>query len=261
MKRLLIAFGLLLAGGRLATAQGTVPGTAGAPSPDCFFSSGSTGASSATGTFGPNGGSKGWFDNTNAQCAVWHLVYVATSDASSVSIELDGADLATNFQTPGAFSALTGAAPGSSNPSTAVGGADIAVAPVKIPAFVQVKIGTLNAGSVRWWVIGYRPNATTTPGTGFGSFVFNAPTGTFFAGQQAVTGTAAALASNTSKKFCVKALIGNTINVFVGITGVTTSTGDELTPGEGRCYTLSNTNLVFVVASTTGASVSFSGEN
>ena len=242
-------------------AQGTPPGVTGAPAPDCFFSSGSSGGSSATGSYGPNGGAGSFFDNTAAQCAVWHLMYTATSGASSISIELDGANAGTAFGTPGSFSALTGVAPGSTNPSTATGGADIAIAPIVVPAYLQVKVGTLNAGSVRWWVIGYRPNATTTPGTGFGSFVFTAPNGSFLSGQQAVTGTAAALASNPAKNVCVKALIGNTINVYIGTTGVLTTTGDELTPGEGRCFTLSNTNLIFVVASTTGASVSWSATN
>jgi len=80
-------------------------------------------------------------------------------------------------------------------------------------------------------------------------------------GQQAVTGTAAALATHASKSVCVKALLANTINVYVGTTGVTTSTGFELTPGAGLCMALSNVNLVFVVASTTGASVSWASTN
>lgn len=245
----------------LLCGQGNPPGGSGFQAPDCFFSSGSGGGATATGTYGANGGPKGYYDNTNTQCAIWHLVYVATSGASSISIELDGASTGTTFGTPGSFAALTGVAPGSANPSTATAGADIALAPVVIPAYLQVNITTLNAGTVRWFAIGYRPNATTTPGTGFGSFVFTAPNSNFLSGQQAVTGTAAALASNSSKNVCVKALISNTINVYIGPSGTTTATGDELTPGEGRCYTLSNTNLIFVVASTTGASVSWSATN
>lgn len=80
---------------------------------------------------------------------------------------------------------------------------------------------------------------------------------TFNSGQQAVTGTAANLGSNATSSVCVHALIGNTINVFAGAAGVTTSTGMELPPGQGYCWNVSNTNLIFVVASTTGASVSF----
>lgn len=80
---------------------------------------------------------------------------------------------------------------------------------------------------------------------------------TFNSGQQAVTGTAANLGSNATSSVCVHALIGNTINVFAGASGVTTSTGMELPPGQGYCWNVSNTNLIFAVASTTGASVSF----
>jgi hypothetical protein len=80
-------------------------------------------------------------------------------------------------------------------------------------------------------------------------------------GQQSVTGSAAALSSNASKEVCVKANIANAINVYVGTTGVTISTGLELAPGQFTCLHTSNTNLWFVVASTTGASVSWALTN
>jgi hypothetical protein len=82
---------------------------------------------------------------------------------------------------------------------------------------------------------------------------------TLFSGQQAVTGTAVALTANAAAQVCVKAEIANTINVYIGPSGVTTSTGDELGPGEARCLPVVNTNLIFVVASTTGAKVTWSG--
>ena len=80
-------------------------------------------------------------------------------------------------------------------------------------------------------------------------------------GQQAVTGSAVALATNTVKNICIKALLGNTINVYVGPTGVTTATGYELDPGANVCMPVTNTNLPFVIASTTGASVSWIATN
>jgi hypothetical protein len=80
---------------------------------------------------------------------------------------------------------------------------------------------------------------------------------TFNSGQKAVTATAANLGSNATTSVCVHALIGNTINVYAGASGVTDSTGMELPPGQGYCWQLANTNLVYVIASTTGASVSF----
>jgi len=85
--------------------------------------------------------------------------------------------------------------------------------------------------------------------------------GTVLSGQQAVTGSAVALATNTARAACVKALVSNSINVFVGPTGITTSTGYLLAPGESVCFPVTNTNLLFVIASTTGASVSWAASN
>jgi hypothetical protein len=88
-------------------------------------------------------------------------------------------------------------------------------------------------------------------------FVSQIGRATFTSGQQAVTASAVNLGSNATTSVCVHAFIGNTINVYAGATGVTTSTGMEIPPGQGFCWTLANTNLVYVIASTTGASVSF----
>jgi hypothetical protein len=85
--------------------------------------------------------------------------------------------------------------------------------------------------------------------------------GTVYSGQQSVTATASALASNSAKNVCVKALAENAINVYVGPSGVTSSTGMELAPDESICMPVSNTNLIYVVASSTGASVSWAATN
>jgi hypothetical protein len=90
-----------------------------------------------------------------------------------------------------------------------------------------------------------------------GTFIPAAST-TALSGQQSVTASAAALGNNPlTNGVCVKALIGNTINVYVGGSGVTISTGQELGPDESFCYNFSNTNEIYVIASTTGASVSW----
>jgi len=90
-----------------------------------------------------------------------------------------------------------------------------------------------------------------------GSFTAAAST-TALSGQQAVTATAANLGNNAlTNGVCVKALIGNAINVYVGGSGVTISTGQELAPDESFCYNFANTSDVYVIASTTGASVSW----
>ena len=86
--------------------------------------------------------------------------------------------------------------------------------------------------------------------------VNNAP---LVAAQQAVTATAAALPTNSVHGFCVKALPTNSITVYVGPSGVTDSTGYPLNGGDSICYQSSNTNLAYVIASTTGASVAFTG--
>jgi hypothetical protein len=80
----------------------------------------------------------------------------------------------------------------------------------------------------------------------------------FLAGQQAVTASAVALAANGAKGVCVKALVDNGIKVYIGPSGVSITTGDELAAGDGRCYPLDNTSRIFVIASTTGSSVSWS---
>ena len=64
-----------------------------------------------------------------------------------------------------------------------------------------------------------------------------------------------------AKSVCVHALIGNIINVYAGASGVTDSTGMEIPPGQGYCWNVANTNLIYVIASTTGASVSVTWTN
>ena len=79
-------------------------------------------------------------------------------------------------------------------------------------------------------------------------------------GQQAVTASAVALASNAlTKGICIEALSTNSISVFVGPSGVTTSTGIELPAKSSYCTSVANSNALYVIASTTGASVTWSG--
>lgn len=85
---------------------------------------------------------------------------------------------------------------------------------------------------------------------------------TAVSGQQAVTATAVSLGTHTvGGGFCVVADSGNTINVFLGPSGVTITTGFPLLPGQAACNNLGNTNELFVVASTTGATVEWLGTN
>jgi hypothetical protein len=83
--------------------------------------------------------------------------------------------------------------------------------------------------------------------------------GTLIGFQQAVTASAVALPSNSSHSFCLQSLPSNSITIYVGPSGITTSTGFALQPGQSACWQLSNTNLVYVIASTTGAGVAVTG--
>lgn len=79
--------------------------------------------------------------------------------------------------------------------------------------------------------------------------------------QQAVTATATALSSNSTHSFCVKAPVTNGLTVYLGTSSaVTTSSGFPLEPGIVACYQASNTNLIYVVATSTGSSVAVMGE-
>jgi hypothetical protein len=114
--------------------------------------------------------------------------------------------------------------------------------------FVGLSAGTVIATYVAQSVNTVAVNSTVTLPT------------TILSGQQAVTATAASLSANVlTRGLCVEALSTNTISVFVGGSTVTATTGIELPPGASYCSPLSNTMLLFVVASSTGASVTWSG--
>ena len=74
-------------------------------------------------------------------------------------------------------------------------------------------------------------------------------------GQQAVTATAAALATHECVQIIVKALSSNSIPVYVGPSTVTASNGYELAPGDWVIVEVEKAEFVYVIAATTGASV------
>jgi hypothetical protein len=76
-------------------------------------------------------------------------------------------------------------------------------------------------------------------------------------GQQAVTASAVIVTGISYGTVCIKALNANQINVYLGGPGVTDSTGMELAPGNAYCAMGVNANPFYVIASTTGASVSW----
>lgn len=56
----------------------------------------------------------------------------------------------------------------------------------------------------------------------------------------------------------VRGLKGNTNPVYVGASGVTTSTGFELSPGESTSFTCANANLIYFIGTHSGDGVCFS---
>jgi hypothetical protein len=89
----------------------------------------------------------------------------------------------------------------------------------------------------------------------------SAQVGTFGAtGQQAVTASAVAVAYQPGLAVaCFKAAPGNSIVIYIGNnSSVTTSTGYPLAAGDQTCVPLQGkTGLVYVIASTTGATITW----
>jgi hypothetical protein len=73
---------------------------------------------------------------------------------------------------------------------------------------------------------------------------------------------AAAVPSGEGLQVVITALAANTIPIYYGPAGVTDATGAELGPGESSPpMKLNNLNQIYVIASTTGAVVSYAVTN
>lgn len=91
-----------------------------------------------------------------------------------------------------------------------------------------------------------------------------APNSSILHGQKTVAtaGSAEALAGSTSSRWVIiKALIGNTDNVFVGDSDVTSANGYILTPGEAIGLDVNNLATVYLDVAVNGEGVSFIGMN
>ena len=84
---------------------------------------------------------------------------------------------------------------------------------------------------------------------------------TLVTGQQAVTASAAALPSQAAKRVCIKVLAAGTQVVYYGVTGVTTGTGMELSPGDASCVPADNVSRIFVIGAGTGSTVAWEAWN
>jgi len=255
--------------------------------PDCIIAFSFT--APGTSPLSPHAG----YDNRQQGCNVWSMTYSIYGFSSTLNISLQSAP---NTSTgPGSWVTFSGQTllNSTSNPNTSATTAMITQLMGYQP-WVQVSLNSVGAGiglvvgSAFGWKI---PSASGTGGGGgggstnativnpLGSTTSSASVsvviandqgtvpvqtvgdGAVLSNQQGVTGSAVALASHNAKTACVKALIGNTINVYVGPSGVTDSTGMELAPGQAVCLPVTNTNLLYVIASTTGASVSWIATN
>lgn len=74
-----------------------------------------------------------------------------------------------------------------------------------------------------------------------------------YTGQKTVSTSAVQISSSShalSNGILVKAPSTNADVIYVGLTGVTTGTGDMLEPGETRGYAVNNTNLLYIISPT-----------
>lgn len=84
--------------------------------------------------------------------------------------------------------------------------------------------------------------------------------GTMVSGQQSVGTSQVQLPSNQIYlAVTIKASNANSGTVYVGVTGVTTSTGFELGAGEGVSIPIDNTDKIYLIASASSQTVSYIG--
>jgi hypothetical protein len=79
-------------------------------------------------------------------------------------------------------------------------------------------------------------------------------------GQQTVTTSAVALPTGAlTQGVILESLSTNTVSIFIGASGVTTSTGIELLPGASTSVAVNNTNLIYVICASTSPVISWIG--
>jgi hypothetical protein len=191
--------------------------------------------------------SSGQTPSFNTAGVAWYQVFWITQGTiSGCTLTIDGLVAGGTYSTGSLMSSQSC----TSNNSYTSGSAVYATSAKVTPTIT-------GSGSVSVYIFGYINNPASSGGSSVVSLTV--PTNVF-SGQSAVTGTAAALTGQAlTKGVCVEALSTNTISVYIGPSGVTTSTGIEVPAGSGFCIAVSNTNILYVVASTTGATVTWAG--
>lgn len=120
--------------------------------------------------------------------------------------------------------------------------------------FQSFKESTSSAGVVGQVVL--NPDGSNiSGGSGGGS---GGVTATQYTGQ-ATVGTSAVQVNSSSHTLTngiiIKAPSTNAANIIVGLTGVTTTTGDIIEPGESRGYSVNNTNLLYIISPTSTSDI------
>jgi hypothetical protein len=234
------------------------------PQPDCLipFDTGA-GAAAATYNFPVGNG----FDNRTAGCVTWTLEW-QSSLSPTVTFQSS-----VGVATPTSYGTYTG--------TTVFSGTGIATfsnlqtGTVVDTPWVRVNVVMGSSGQTKGVLYGYKTGQTGGTGGGGGGSGSGCPNpcpvpqstvpwqealyglSTLVTGQQNVTGSAAALSTQASRQVCVVADIGNTTTLYVGPSGVTSSTGLPLVAGQSTCFQLANVNLVNVVG-TVGAKIEWS---
>lgn len=84
------------------------------------------------------------------------------------------------------------------------------------------------------------------------------PSTSLATGWQAATLSAVVLPTSSAKSVCLKVLVAGSQKVYFGPSGVTATTGQELSPGDSWCGSLDNVNRVYIISTVTGSTVAYS---
>jgi hypothetical protein len=262
------------------------------PQPDCQIVINLTTVNQTTPT-APNAG----FNNITGGCSTWAMT-IAVSGFSSATVALQSAPNVAGV--PGTWVTYNGTpfspSPHNNNPITSSAEDFVWIYGYNPWVRVQLTAAT-GTGVVNGLAYGWRLPSASSNGAGSGGasnvniadfggvavalgqalMAASMPVtiasnqsaiGTFITGnaslltgQQAVTASAVALPTNAAKTVCIWGLYTNTIPIYFGASGVSTSTGVPLLAGQPTCQPLNNSNLVYVIATTTGASVAWALTN
>jgi hypothetical protein len=116
--------------------------------------------------------------------------------------------------------------------------------------------GTVAATQSGTWTVQPGNTANTTAW-----LVSEVGRGAVFHAQASIATSATQLGSNACKEVTVKNLSTNSNTVWVGIAAVATNSGYELNPGDSITLQVSNTNLLYAIASTGATTICFIGTN